>query len=75
MKKTKEQIIAEMAKRDNLEKVNKNSMHVYPRDSLYEKYIKRILDIFIALPLNIVLLPVYIVLSIFVYLFVFVLNI
>ena len=65
MKKTKEQIIAEMAKRDNLEKVNKNSMHVYPRDSIYEKYIKRILDIFIALPLNIVLLPVYIVLSIF----------
>ncbi len=67
MKKTKEQIIAEMARRDNLARVNKNSMHVCPKNSIYEKYIKRIIDIFIALPINIILLPVYIVLSILVY--------
>ena len=36
MKRTKEQMIAEMAKRDNLENVNKISASVHPRNSIYE---------------------------------------
>lgn len=67
MKRTKEQIVAEFAKRDNLEMVNKNSEPVHPKDSIYEKYIKRILDILIALPLNMILIPIYAILAVLVY--------
>lgn len=64
----KEQIIAEIVKRDNLENVNQNSEPVHPKNSIYGNYIKRLLDILIALPLNIILLPVYAVLALLVYL-------
>lgn len=67
MKRTKEQMIAEMAKRDNLENVNNNSASVHPKNSVYEKYIKRIIDILITLPINIILLPVYAVIGLMVY--------
>ena len=67
MKQSKEEMIAEMAKRDNLNHVNKTSAPVYPRNSLYEKYIKRIFDILISFPFFIILLPVYMMLSILVY--------
>ena len=67
MIKTKEQFISEYVRQENLEKVNKNTVEVHHKESFYEKYIKRILDIIISLPANIVLLPIYIVLSVLVY--------
>lgn len=67
MKRTREQMIAEMAKRDNLDMVNQNSEAVHPKKCIYEKYMKRLLDILMALPLVIILSPVYTVLALLVY--------
>lgn len=50
--------IARIALTDNLEKVNKTSKLVKPRESLYLKYIKRIIDLVITVPVFIVVLPV-----------------
>lgn len=67
MKRTKEQIVSEIVRRDNLESVNKNSALVHPKNSFYEKYVKRFIDILITLPLNIILIPVYAILALLVY--------
>ncbi len=67
MTKTKEQFVAEVVKRENLDRVNKVSRDVYHRKSIYEKYVKRTLDIVIAIPANLVLIPVYLILSVLVY--------
>lgn len=50
--------IARIASTDNLEKVNKMSKLVKPRESIYLKYIKRIIDLVITVPVFIVVLPV-----------------
>ena len=50
--------IAQMAARDNLERVNKESAPVHPRKSFYAKYIKRIIDLIIVIPVFILLLPI-----------------
>lgn len=50
--------IARIALTDNLEKVNKTSKLVKPRESLYLKYIKRIIDLVITVPVFIVVSPI-----------------
>ena len=67
MERTKEQIIAEFAKRDNLDAVNNNSEAVHPKNSIYERFVKRVIDILIAIPLNLILIPVYMILGLLVY--------
>lgn len=67
MIKTKEQFISEYVRQKNLDKVNRSAMEVHHKESFYEKYIKRLLDIMISLPANIILLPVYLLLSFLVY--------
>ena len=56
--------IAKMAAEDNLEQVNLYSTPVHPRDSFYAKYIKRLLDLIIVIPIFIVLLPINFVIGI-----------
>lgn len=56
--------IAEMAARDNLEYVNSISQGVHFRDSFYEKYVKRVLDLLIAIPAFLILLPVNLVIGV-----------
>ncbi|ODM06819.1 sugar transferase [Eisenbergiella tayi] len=50
--------IARIASADNLEKVNRTSKAVKPRKSIYLKYIKRIIDLVITVPVFIVVLPI-----------------
>ena len=50
--------IARIASADNLEKVNRTSKAVMPRKSIYLKYIKRIIDLVITVPVFIVVLPI-----------------
>lgn len=54
----KEQYIARLLARDNLEQVNRESAPVVPRDGIYVRYVKRLLDILICLPMLIILLPI-----------------
>lgn len=60
--------IARMAARDNLDRVNRSSAEVHPRTSIYTKYVKRILDVLIALPCFIITLPINLVLGVGTYL-------
>lgn len=60
--------IAKMAARDNLARVNAASAPVRPRDTLYTRYVKRLLDIAIAFPAFVATLPVNVVLGIGTYL-------
>ena len=56
--KDKCSIIAEMAARDNLEKVNKTSKKVVPKEQgFYVQYGKRVIDLIIVIPVFLVLLP------------------
>ena len=50
--------IAQMVKAANLQRVNQQSVPVHPKESFYAKYIKRILDLVIVIPVFIILLPV-----------------
>lgn len=56
-------VIAEMAARDNLEQVNEGSLPVIPRNTFYTRYVKRILDILIALPCFVITLPINLVIG------------
>jgi lipopolysaccharide/colanic/teichoic acid biosynthesis glycosyltransferase len=56
--------IAQMAARDNLKRVNNISKAVVPKKSIYVKYIKRVLDFVIVLPVFLVLLPVNMIIGI-----------
>lgn len=58
--------IARMVEK-NREMVNKQSASVHPRKSFYAKYIKRIIDIIIVLPVFIILLPVNLIIGIVTY--------
>lgn len=57
--------IARIAAEDNLEKVNQLSKPVKPKKSIYLKYIKRIIDLIITIPIFIVVLPINFVIGIF----------
>lgn len=59
-----ESLAAEYLKFHYLEKTNRNSLPVHPKNTLYTKIYKRILDIAIALPAVIVLLPINLILGI-----------
>ena len=52
------ELIAQMAARDNLARVNQNSQTVIPKTGIYSEYIKRILDLIIIIPVFIILIPV-----------------
>ena len=62
--KSKEQIISEIVKRENLQKVNSSCESVYPKTSIYSQYVKRIIDILIATPAFILTLPINLALAI-----------
>ena len=59
----KAKYIAELARRDNLENVNRHSQKVHPKKSFYLRYGKRILDLMIAIPACVILAPVNLVLA------------
>ena len=61
------QAIAQMAAEDNLERVNRESAPVTPRNSFYAKYIKRIIDLVVVIPVFLLLLPVNLVIGIITY--------
>lgn len=53
-----------MAARDNLEAVNRTSAAVLPRNTVYTRCVKRILDIAISFPLFVITLPINLILGI-----------
>ena len=55
---TKSEYISEIARSENLKKVNRESKSVVPKQSFYLRHIKRYLDLAIAVPAFIILLPV-----------------
>lgn len=59
-----EEKIAEQLKKRNLENVNRMSLPVFPRDSFYAKYGKRVIDLVITVPAVLLLSPVYLMLCI-----------
>lgn len=61
---SKEEIIAAIARNENLEKVNAKSAIVHPKKTIYTMYIKRILDLAIAVPSFILTLPINILIAI-----------
>lgn len=61
------EVIAKMAAEDNLQRVNENSAPVNPRDSFYVRYIKRLIDLVVVIPVFLLLLPVNLVLGIITY--------
>ena len=52
-----EEILAQYLKETNLEKVNRAATPVYPKETIYTRYIKRLLDLAIAIPVFAVALP------------------
>ena len=52
-----EEAIAAYLKKRNLDKVNQTSAPVHPRDGIYVRYIKRILDLLVSIPAFLVFLP------------------
>lgn len=56
--------IARIVAKENLERVNQTSKSVRPKQSLYLKYIKRIIDLVITVPVFIILLPVNLVIGV-----------
>ena len=59
-----EEHIAELLREKNLAQTNAASAEVHPKDTLYTRYIKRLLDLVIVVPVLILLCPVYLLLSI-----------
>lgn len=57
-----EEEMAEFLRERNLDLANEIAGKVYPKNSLYSKYVKRFLDLIIVTPIIIILLPVYIIL-------------
>ena len=54
---SEEERIAAFLRERNLEKTNRNDQPVHPADNLYVRYVKRILDLLIGVPVFVVLLP------------------
>lgn len=61
-------VIAEMAAEDNLANVNARSVAVKPKRSFYSRFVKRGLDILLAVPCVIITLPINAVLGLLTYL-------
>lgn len=59
-----EQMVADYLKQRNLEKVNLQSKMVKPKNGLYVKFIKRALDILIAVPAFLIIFPLNLVFGI-----------
>lgn len=59
-----EEQLAEYIKRRNLEHTNEISAPVYPKNSIYAKYVKRILDFIIIVPALLVISPLLLLLSV-----------
>lgn len=59
-----EEMLARYLKETNLEKVSRDALPVYPRKTIYTKYIKRILDLVIAVPAFTLMLPINLILGI-----------
>lgn len=59
-----EERIADFLKRRNLARTNQNDQPVHPAENFYVKYVKRVLDLLIGVPVFIVLLPFNIVFGI-----------
>lgn len=55
---TKSEAVAMMAARDNLGRVNRTSREVHPKSGIYVRYVKRLIDLAVALPVFVILLPV-----------------
>lgn len=60
----KEEQLAEFIKKRNLNHANRIAARVHPKNSLYAKYIKRILDLVIIVPTLLIISPVLFLLSI-----------
>ncbi len=54
---SEEETVAQMLREQNLNRVNRQSAPVKPRNSFYTRYGKRMLDIMISLPAFLILLP------------------
>lgn len=52
-----EERLAAFLRERNLEKVNANSVEVYPANNFYTKYVKRCLDLLIGIPAFVITLP------------------
>lgn len=59
-----EEQMASFLKERNLEHANQIAAAVHPKDSLYTRYIKRVLDLIIITPVIVVLSPLYLVLAV-----------
>ena len=59
-----EEAISHFLRERNLEKVNASSRKVHPKNTIYVKYIKRLLDLLISVPAFLVFLPLNVVFSI-----------
>ena len=61
-------MLAEYVRENNLHRTNVMSKEVYPKEGIYSKYIKRILDIIVSLVVLIITCPVNICIGICTYL-------
>lgn len=61
---SKNSYIASLAKADNLENLNSKKTEVIPKKGIYVKYVKRCLDLFITIPLLILLFPLNLILAV-----------
>lgn len=61
------EVIAKMVAENNLQRVNENSAPVTPKMSFYTKYIKRLIDLVVVIPVFLLLFPVNLVLGIITY--------
>lgn len=59
-----EELVARYLREMNLEYTNKISKEVHPKQTIYSRYIKRILDICISLPIFLITLPLNIIFAI-----------
>jgi lipopolysaccharide/colanic/teichoic acid biosynthesis glycosyltransferase len=62
-----EQRMAEFLKKRNLDRTNEMSEHVQPRRTFYTRYVKRLLDISIAFPAFVLLLPLNLIFAVCTY--------
>ena len=60
-------MLAEYVRENNLHRTNVMSKEVYPKEGIYSKYIKRILDIIVSLVVLIITCPVNICIGICTY--------
>lgn len=59
-----EELMAQFLREKNLAYANKIAAEVNPKDTLYTRYVKRLLDLIIITPIIVCLLPVYLIVAI-----------